>query len=1345
MDDKKKTTDGTYASLRGFHRAVPIILAAIGVFIAVCFITEATGALGGGIAGFLLGLFSYGAYAIPVLICLHGLFYAHDLHERCVVSRTVFSALTVLIIAAVEYAVIYWSSEPVFDPVGFYNLGSTGGFIGSILAFGIMKIFGPVGLVIICVAVVAIYITFFFARSSSAAGRAALSVLSVIADACAAVERGIKGIFRSIKKARADKREQEAKERTGELADDDFFAVDNGMEKLEITELGIKEVRSSEDIEKNPTLHGTVYHKSAVKGEDIPREEREMREEPVTVGGDRPRRRVVDLTYGLDDEILHGGSAPEGKEDIIYEADEPVKERRSYGEDSAEAVFTRDFDPFDFATGEREASRLSSGAAPREEKRGISEMTTPISELTEEDVLAARRRAAFEMRKKLIIENARGAARAEQRAEPVAEERPAPTVEKAAEPVIEKAAEPVAESRVTDSPFRPRESGKSVEFTVSKPAVERREPVEHESVTVTYGKPEHGESDTEAAAAAIAEMVAQSNPAYARSTNMAGTYTVIKEDAPTLKAEPTELPKEEPEAAMEVDEVEETADGVTEVASEPSVEIRSEPLCDAGSSYRRAAGFTAVINEYTTAETPSAAPAREEFKPYTPPTVEDAAPVRNEVETLRVERTMIAPMPEAEETAEESDDRSYDERRGFTVIGEGVPESELATAEEQDETGDGTIVWSNADDEIDGQAEDEGSEGTEIFSFEDDEEDEDANEASGDVSEIFGEEDDGEDGAEAEIPPEEQNPDVLRMRAQFPFLDPIPTAPAAEGADTAEEDEEDEEIIAPPVTEAAVEEEYEDESEEDEPPFDTDDIADLVEAPVEEPKPKRPTYENYEFPPIDLLSLESTSQSEEEIREEKQANADKLIETLASFGVTAAIKGVDRGPRITRYEVVPAKGVKVSSILGLSDDIALNLAAESIRMEAPIPGKSAVGVEIPNKKSATVRLRELLETEDFISSRSKTTVCMGKDVAGQPIIADIAKMPHALIAGATGMGKSVCMNSLIISMLYKARPDEVKFIMIDPKQVEFTMYNGIPHLLVPIVNDVKQAAGTLMWAVEEMERRYNTLQQHCVRNIDNYNEKVAEHPEIGEKMHRIVIVIDEFAELIMQVKNPVESLVIRIAQKARAAGIHLIIGTQKPVKEVITGLIKSNIPTKMSCKVMSQRDAILIFDSAGAEKLLDKGDMLIAFANSPKPQRVQCAFVSDGEVEAVMEHLKRFSDGSNYDESVMEDIKRAADKCSKKNGGSDYDDGDDDRDESGGEGFLNDKQFLDAVEVAVSTGKISTSLIQRKISIGYGKAAKFIDVMEDMGIVSEPNGQKPRDVLITKDEWREKLARTMYD
>ena len=1283
MDDKNRTTDGSYASLKGFGRAVPIILAAIGIFIAVCFLTGDTGSLGGAITSTLLGLFSYGAYAIPILICLHGLFYAHDVHERCLLSRSIFSVLTVIIIAAIEYAVIYWSAEPVFDPIGFYQAGAGGGFIGSIIAFGIIKIFGPVGLIIICVAVAAIYVTFFFSRSSGAVGRAALAVLGVIADGCAAIERGIKGIFRSVKQARADKREQEAKEKTGELADDDFFAVDNGMEKLEITELGIKEVRSSEDMEKNPTLHGSVYHKSAVKNDEPTRTSEqarasEVREEPVTSGAERARRRTVDLSYGLDDEILNSATVKDKKADIIYEADEPQRQRKGFGEESAEAVFTRDFDPFDFAIGEKEAARLSSGAVEKEERRGISEMTTPISELTEEDALAARRRAAFEMKKRMLVESARASVKEEVKPEMKAEPVAAVKVE---EPVAVTNPAPVTEpeSRVTDSPFRPREAAKTVEFTV-----QQRErsyaPVEREGVTVTYGKPEHRSGEDEAAASEIARMVAENNPAYARSTNMAGTFTRVIED----------------EVKAETDEVE--------------IEIKSEPIGDARDNYRRAAEYSAVITEYATAEEEKPAPREEVFKPYTPPTVDDA-PVRcGEDDTLRVERTMITPMPEAR--AEECE----------------VEEESVEVAE----------------DAVEAAVEEGGA--SVIFDFDEGEDDEEEESAeSGDIAEIFGaDEEESEDDEIEEIPPEAQNPDVIRMREQFPFLNPI--VYDEKKSEPAVEVIEDEAVY----TEEAVEEddEAEDEVEQiDAPPFEVvdEDIRDLVEIVEEKPKKKKPSYEGYEFPPIDLLAHEDGAQSTEDINEEIQSNADKLIETLASFGVTASIKGVDRGPRITRYEVVPAKGVKVSSILGLSDDIALNLAAESIRMEAPIPGKSAVGVEIPNSKSSTVRLRELLETEDFVNAKSKTTVCMGKDVAGQPIIADVSKMPHALIAGATGMGKSVCMNSLIISMLYKARPDEVKFIMIDPKQVEFTMYNGIPHLLVPIVNDVKQAAGTLMWAVEEMERRYEVLKEQCVRNIDNYNEKVTEHPEIGEKMHRIVIVIDEFAELIMQVKNPVESLVIRIAQKARAAGIHLIIGTQKPVKEVITGLIKSNIPSKMSCKVLSNRDSILIFDQAGAEKLLDRGDMLVAFANSPKPQRVQCAFVSDGEVEAVMEYLKRFSDGSNYDESVMEDIKRAADKCSKKNSGGDYDDDDDDRDESGGEGYLNDKQFLDAVEVAVSTGKISTSLIQRKISIGYGKAAKFIDVMEDMGIVSEPNGQKPRDVLISKDEWREKLARTMYE
>jgi S-DNA-T family DNA segregation ATPase FtsK/SpoIIIE len=349
-----------------------------------------------------------------------------------------------------------------------------------------------------------------------------------------------------------------------------------------------------------------------------------------------------------------------------------------------------------------------------------------------------------------------------------------------------------------------------------------------------------------------------------------------------------------------------------------------------------------------------------------------------------------------------------------------------------------------------------------------------------------------------------------------------------------------------------------------------------------------------------------------------------------------------------------------------------------------------------------------------------------------------------LIAGATGMGKSVCINSILVSILYKARPDEVKFIMIDPKKVEFNGYNGIPHLLVPVVTDVKQAAGALTWAVEQMEKRYELMEKHEVRKLDSYNELVRANPELGEPLPKIIIVIDELNDIMLQVKKPAEDLIMSIAQKARAAGIHLIIGTQRPSVDVITGVIKANIPSRIACKVASFNDSKTILEQAGAEKLLKDGDMLYIPAGAPKALRVQGAFVSDPEIANVMKHLKSQANGSVYDEAVLEEINRAAQKCSKGKGGSD-DDGSDGADEGESVGVLNDQQFLDAVDLAIKQGKISTSLIQRKISIGYGKAAKFIDIMEDMGLVSEPNGQRPRDVLITKEEWREKLARTTYD
>ena len=500
----------------------------------------------------------------------------------------------------------------------------------------------------------------------------------------------------------------------------------------------------------------------------------------------------------------------------------------------------------------------------------------------------------------------------------------------------------------------------------------------------------------------------------------------------------------------------------------------------------------------------------------------------------------------------------------------------------------------------------------------------------------------------------------------------------------------------------------------------------------------KPDYSNYSLPTPDLLSSGEDTDMDEETETEIQEKAAKIIDTLADFGITVSISGIDRGPRITRYEVVPAKGVKVAGILNLQDDLALNLAAGSIRIEAPIPGKSAIGIEIPNKTPSTVRLRDLIESDDFRDANSKTAVCIGRDVTGQAVFGDVAKMPHLLIGGAAGMGKTVCINSLIASVLYKAKPDEVKFILIDPRGVEFSVYADIPHLLLPIISDARQAAGALMWALNEMERRYSLLAPLGVRSVDAYNEKVAEDASIGDSLPKIIIVIDEFADLMLQVKNPVENSVMRIAQKARAAGIYLIIGTQRPSVNIITGVIKANVPSRISCKVTSNVDSKTILDSAGAEKLLDKGDILYAPATSPKPFRVQGAYISDDESKKIADYVIEQGGKAEYDSEILEAVENEAKKYPSSN-----DDEEDDEDNR--QGFLFDKQFLDAVEVAVSSKKISTALLQRRLSIGYGKAAKFIDIMEDMGIVGEANGQRPREVLISPDEWREKLARATLD
>ena len=502
-------------------------------------------------------------------------------------------------------------------------------------------------------------------------------------------------------------------------------------------------------------------------------------------------------------------------------------------------------------------------------------------------------------------------------------------------------------------------------------------------------------------------------------------------------------------------------------------------------------------------------------------------------------------------------------------------------------------------------------------------------------------------------------------------------------------------------------------------------------------KPQKPSAPEYKFPPIELLT-EDTGNGNEDIKDELQDNAVKLVETLRSFNVKTKIENISRGPTITRYELLPEPGTRVRSIVSLVDDIALNLATTGVRIEAPIPGKSAVGIEVPNKNQATVHLRTLIESEKFVNAKSKLTVCLGEDVAGDAVYFDIAKMPHLLIAGTTGSGKSVCINSIIMSLLYKASPADVKLILIDPKKVELNIYNGIPHLLVPVISETKKAAGSLSWAVGEMERRYGLIESVGVRDINAYNKVTKDDPDY-EFMDRIVIIIDELADFMMTAPDDVEESICRLAQKARAAGMHLIIGTQRPSVNVITGLIKANIPSRIAFTVTNQVDSRVILDRVGAENLIGRGDMLFNPVGALKPIRVQGAFISESDVEEVVSYIKNMnSEYGTYSDEVANQIEREAQKCdiggSKKGGGAVEADDEEE-----------DPMLMSAIELAVEQKKISTSLIQRRLSLGYGRAAKLIDRMESLGYVSAPDGQKPREVLITKQEFNEMRLKNEID
>ncbi len=482
-------------------------------------------------------------------------------------------------------------------------------------------------------------------------------------------------------------------------------------------------------------------------------------------------------------------------------------------------------------------------------------------------------------------------------------------------------------------------------------------------------------------------------------------------------------------------------------------------------------------------------------------------------------------------------------------------------------------------------------------------------------------------------------------------------------------------------------------------------------------------FESYTYPSLSLLQRPKAV-DDRTAREEMQMNAELLVQTLKEFGISTKVVDISRGPSVTRYELQPNAGVKISRITGLADDIALRLATTGVRIEAPIPNKAAIGIEVPNKARGAVCLRELIDSDEFSEQDGRLVVALGRDISGQIVTADLASMPHLLIAGTTGSGKSVCTNSMIQSVLFRSSPEEVRMILIDPKQVEFSMYNGIPHLLVPVVTNPRKAAGALGWAVTEMINRYNTFKDNNVRDIKAYN-KLAKTSDTLQTMPLILIVIDELSDLMMAAGKEVEDAIVRLAQMARAAGMHLVIATQRPSVDVITGLIKANIPSRLALTVASAVDSRTILDAGGAEKLLGKGDMLFHPVGLPKPIRVQGCFVSDDEVSAVVEFLKT-SSTSQYDENVVNEINRqaeASERTESKEDGAAEGDG--------------DPMLAQAIEVVVDAGQASTSLLQGRLRVGYARAGRLVDDMEQRGIVGPHEGAKPRKVLMTRQQWLE--------
>ena len=490
----------------------------------------------------------------------------------------------------------------------------------------------------------------------------------------------------------------------------------------------------------------------------------------------------------------------------------------------------------------------------------------------------------------------------------------------------------------------------------------------------------------------------------------------------------------------------------------------------------------------------------------------------------------------------------------------------------------------------------------------------------------------------------------------------------------------------------------------------------------------------YTYPPVDILKFAKNQNSPEQIQQEISDKSSKLVQTLDDFGIKTTLVGLSRGPSVTRYELEPGRGVSVSKIENRAKDITLNLATSGVRI-APIPNKAAIGVEVPNINRDSVSLRELIDSEDYRNSRSKLSFAVGKDIDGKIVMGDIATMPHMLIAGTTGSGKSVFTNSIILNILYHATPDEVKLILIDPKKVEFPVYNGIPHLLIPVVTDPMKAAGALGWAVNEMMRRYNLFEANGVKNIEDFNEFVDDNPNLNyKKLHYIVIIIDEFADLMLAAKSEVEESVMRLAQLARAAGMHMLIATQSPRTDVITGLIKANIPSRTALSVSSNVDSRVILDEVGAEDLLGRGDLLYKPVGFPKPLRIQSGFASTSEIRNVVKFLKNELE-TGYDEEIVYDVDRRQseiEQAKNKNNVS-VDDITVNPD---------DDLVSQAITIIVETGNASTAFLQRKLKLGFPRAARIMDDIEEMGIIGPQEGAKPRKINITKEEWYERQGRS---